>query len=145
MIIQYDLTDVFKIILNKLSFGLYRLPVQEIQITDSGNLRVDQIYFQNFFDDKSFTEKPGWLNSVDHEHQRELRDTWEQGIKTGIQVGLESASLEGQRIELTNNTTNPRHVEFLQKHYALCTEYNVAIQYHPKLGLVIINQKPDYL
>lgn len=119
--------------------------VQKIKITDTGNLRVDQIYFQNFRGDKSFTEKPGWGGSIDYKHQRELRDTWELGIKTGIEVGLYSASLEGQKIELTNNTTNPKHVEFLQKHYALCGEYNVAIQYHQKVGMCIINQKPNYL
>lgn len=142
---QYDLIDVFKIMLNKLSFGLYSLPVQEVKITPFGNLRVDQIYFQNFFGDKSFTEKPGWGSSINYKHQRELRDTWELGIKTGIEVGLYSASLEGQRIELTNNTTNPKHIEFLEKHYALCAEYNVAIQYHQLAGMCIINQKPNYL
>lgn len=95
---------------------------------------VESVYYKNFINDKSNFR----LSS-------ELREMWIQGIKTGIEVGLYSASLEGQRIELTNNTTNPKHIEFLEKHYALCAEYNVAIQYHPKVGMCIINQKPNYL
>jgi hypothetical protein len=113
-------------------------------ILEKPSNRVEQIYFQNFRNDKSFTEKPGWGNTIDYKHQRELRNTWELGIKTGIETGLCCASLEGQKIELTYNTTNPKHIQFLDKHYALCCEYGVAIQYHPVVGMCIINRKYEF-
>ena len=70
--------------------------------------------------------------------KQEMRETWDRGIKHGIEIGLRKASLEGQRIELTHNTTNEKHKEFLEKFYQLAAEYKCAVQYHPEVGMVVV-------
>jgi len=70
----------------------------------------------------------------------ELQENWDNGVKCGIDIGLQRASVEGQRIELNNNTKDARHKEFLQKFYKLADEYKCAIHYHPARGLQITDQ-----
>ena len=141
VIIYFGLILLAIFIVINISSRLINNNQQTKPILEKPSNHVEQIYFQNFRNDKSFIEKPGWGNTIDYKHQRELRDTWGKGIKTGIETGLRCASLEGQKIELTYNTKNPKHIEFLDKHYALCREYGVAIQYHPVVGMCIINRK----
>ena len=92
-------------------------------------------------DDKSFQEKEHPLSLLfgrKRYTQENMRQTWEQGIKHGIEIWLRKASLEGQRIELYNNTTSEKHKEFLEKFYQLADEYKCAIHYHPKVGMVVV-------
>jgi hypothetical protein len=96
-------------------------------------------------DDKSFQEKEHPLSllfGVKKYTKEDMKQIWQLGIKHGIEIGLRKASLEGQRIELSKNTTNERHREFIGKFYALASEYNCAIQYHPEVGMVIIARQP---
>lgn len=72
--------------------------------------------------------------------KQQMRETWHSGIRHGIEIGLRKASLEGQRLELYNNTQNPKHKEFLDKFYTLADEYKCAIAYHPETGMVIIER-----
>ncbi len=111
------------------------------------DLRVDNIFFEEMKDDKSFTEKTSVLEMLfggNKFSQKEIRETWDNGVKLGIEIGLRRASLEGQRIELMQNTTNERHKEYLKKSYELAAEYNCAIQYHPKVGMVVIDYHKGY-
>jgi hypothetical protein len=72
----------------------------------------------------------------------EMKETWNSGIKYGIETGLNAASLEGQIIELNNNNTLDRKKkEFLEKFYKLAEEYECTIQYHPKVGMVVIDRE----
>ena len=70
-----------------------------------------------------------------------MRETWDRGIKYGIEIGLRKSSLEGQRIELNQNTTDGKHKEFLEKFYQLSDEYKCAIQYHPEIGMVVVDRQ----
>ena len=107
------------------------------------NLRVEHIFKEEMKDDTSFQEKDSTLNLLfgnNKYSKQEMRETWNRGIKHGIEIGLRKASLEGQKIELNNNITNQNHKEFLEKFYQLANEYKCAIQYHPKYGMIIINR-----
>lgn len=107
------------------------------------DLRIERIFRDEMKDDKSFQEKPNFLSLLfgsNKYSQVEMRETWELGIKHGIELGLRKAGLEGQRIELNHNTIDPRHKEFLSKFYQLAAEYNCAIQHHPEIGMVVITQ-----
>jgi len=81
------------------------------------------------------------LGKWNTKHQRELRETWEMGIKHGIEIGLHKASLEGQRLEMYHNIKNPKHKEFLDKFYKLAGEYNCAIQFHFGDGMCVIDRE----
>ena len=105
------------------------------------NLRIEHIFKEATQGDKSFQEKESGLSILFGTHnysKQEMRETWDRGIKYGIEIGLRKASLEGQRIELNHNTTNERHKEFLEKFYQLAAEYKCAIQYHPEVGMVVV-------
>jgi hypothetical protein len=107
------------------------------------NLRVEHIFKEEMKDDTSFQEKDSTLNLLfgnNKYSKQEMRETWDRGIKHGIEIDLRKASLEGQKIELNNNITNQNHKEFLEKFYQLANEYKCAIQYHPKYGMIIINR-----
>jgi len=73
--------------------------------------------------------------------KHEMRETWNNGIKLGIEIGLNRASLEGQRIELNHNTPEGKNKEFLEKFYKLAEEYKCAIQYHPQIGMVVLDRE----
>ena len=94
--------------------------------------------------DTSFQEKPSLLAMIfgtSKYSSADMKETWNLGIKHGIEIGLRKASIEGQTIELNNNTQNNRHKEFLSKFYSLANEYKCAIQYHPQQGMVVIDRK----
>ncbi len=93
--------------------------------------------------DTSFTDK-GFLGITPKYSQSQVREYWFEAMALGMRKGLEMASLEGQRIELTTHLRNPRHKEFLEQFYKLAEEYNCAIQYHPLYGMCVIdlNKKP---
>lgn len=111
-----------------------------------GKLRIDHIFFEEMKGDKSFTEKPSFFEVLSggiKYTQQEAKGIWHQGIRHGIEIGLRKASLEGQRIELSyNSKPSPKSQEFIEKLYALCGEYECAIQYHPELGMVLVDRKP---
>lgn len=105
------------------------------------DLRIEHIFWEEMKDDKSFQEKEHPLSSFFGRAKytkEDMKQTWQRGIKHGIEIGLRKASLDGQRIELNNNTTDERHKEFLEKFYQLAAEYKCAVQYHPKVGMVVV-------
>lgn len=106
------------------------------------DLRIEHIFREVMQGDTSFQEKESGLSLLlgTKYTKREMRETWDRGIKRGIEIGLRKASLEGQRIELNNNNTNEKHKEFLEKFYQLASEYNCAIQYHPEVGIVVVDR-----
>jgi len=109
------------------------------------DLRIEQIFKEEMEGDTSFQEKPTTLERIfgkDKYSNIEMRETWDNGIKHGIEIGLNRSSLDGQIIELNKNTTKKKHKEFLEKFYKLAEEYNCAIQYHLKKGMVVIDR--DY-
>lgn len=105
------------------------------------DLRVEHIFKESMQGDTSFQEKDSGLSllfGINKYSKQEMRESWNKGIKHGIEIGLRKASLEGQRVELNNNTTNEKHKEFLEKFYQLANEYKCAVQYHPEVGLVVV-------
>lgn len=104
------------------------------------DLRIETIFREEMEGDTSFQEKESVLILLfggTKYTNADMRKTWHSGIKYGIEIGLHKASLEGQRIELHNNTINPEHKEFLEKFYKLAEEYGCAIQYHPEHGMIV--------
>lgn len=105
------------------------------------DLRIEHIFREEMEGDTSFQEKESGLRflfGTRKYYKHEMREVWHRGIKHGIEIGLRKASLEGQRIELNNNTTNEKHKEFLEKFYQLASEYKCAVQYHPEIGMVVV-------
>ena len=105
------------------------------------DLRIEHIFREEMKEDTSFQEKDSGLSLLFGTHKyskQEMRETWDRGIKHGIEIGLRKASLEGQRIELNHNTTEVKHKEFLEKFYQLSNEYKCAVQYHPEVGMVVV-------
>jgi hypothetical protein len=106
------------------------------------DLRVNHIFDEEMKDDKSFQEKNSLLSIIlgrNKYTKRELKETWERGIKHGIEIGLRRGSIEGQRIELTRNTTIQRHIDFIEEFYHLASHHNCAIAYHPEYGMIVID------
>jgi hypothetical protein len=111
------------------------------------DLRIQHIFDEYMKDDTSFREKDhplGVIFGTTKYSKKEMRETWHRGIKYGIEIGLRKASLEGQRIELSQNTLNEKNKEFLEKFYQLAHEYNCAIQYHPEYGMMVIERKLNF-
>jgi len=107
------------------------------------DLRIEHIFREEMKGDKSFQEKESGLSVLfgNNKYSKvEMRETWELGIKHGIEIGLRKASLEGQTIELNQNTPEGKHKEFIEKFYQLADEYDCAIQHHPEIGMVIITR-----
>lgn len=101
------------------------------------DLRVDYIFTEYFKNDTSFTEKSTLFNPIKYS-QIEAKNIWHKGIKLGIEIGLNSAGLAGQKIELERNCEDK---EFLEKFYKLCEDYSCKIQYHPVEGMCVIKTK----
>lgn len=100
--------------------------------------RIEFLFNRYFSGDTSFTEKNDFLTSLMGRakySQPEVRKIWQQGIKVGIETGLNAASTEGQMIELQENIQTEAQKEFFNKFNALCSEFNVGIRYHPLVGL----------
>lgn len=108
------------------------------------DLIIEKIFKEEMKGDTSFQEKPSGLEILfgrhKSKHQTELRETWDSGIKHGIEIGMRRTSLEGQKLELYGNTLKPEHKEFLDKFYELANEYGCAIQYHPEHGMIVVNK-----
>lgn len=109
----------------------------------STNRRVMEIMMEQRATDNSFKEKPFW-GFLPTYSQADMRETWFQGIEYGLEMGLNLASLEGQRITINNNMKNPRHKEFYEKFLKLAQEYKCAIQYHPQVGMCVIDRNYNY-
>jgi len=108
------------------------------------DLRIEHIFFEEMKGDTSFQEKESGLSLLfgsTKYSQSEMREAWDSGIKHGIEIGLRRASLEGQRIELDNNTPEGKNKEFIEKFYKLAEDYGCAIQHHPQHGMVILSRK----
>jgi hypothetical protein len=101
------------------------------------DLLIERIFREEMVGDTSFLGNKGATNT-------ELRETWDLGIKHGIEIGLRRASIEGQTIELNANVKDKRHRDFLIKFYALAEEYECAIQHSHKNGMLIIDRKPPH-
>jgi hypothetical protein len=71
--------------------------------------------------------------------QSECRKFWFQAMSIGMSEGLRMGSIEGQKIDLTNNCKEPRQKEFLEKFYKLAEEYNCAIVFHPEHGMIVVD------
>lgn len=106
------------------------------------DLRVEYIFQEEMKGDTSFQKEEGFLSSLFSPRitNSDLRDAWEKGIKHGIEIGLRKASLEGQQIEINQNSTSDVERMFLQEFHDLCSKYKCAIQYHPEKGMVVINR-----
>lgn len=105
------------------------------------DLRIEHIFREAMQGDTTFQEKESILSllfGTRKYSKQEMRETWERGIKHGIEIGLRKASLGGQRIELNHNTPEGKHKEFLEKFYQLADEYKCAVQYHPEFGMVVV-------
>lgn len=107
------------------------------------DIRIEQIFKEEMYGDTSFQEKENTLSLLFggmKYTQQDMKETWNKGIKHGIEIGLRKASLEGQQIELNSNTQEGKHKEFLKNFYRLADEYNCAIQYHPEKGMTVISR-----
>ena len=104
------------------------------------DLRVEYIFKQEMDGDTSFQDKGEFLGTLfpTKYNNKDMRETWHRGIKHGIEIGLRKASLEGQKIELNQNTPDGKHKEFIEKFYQLADEYKCSVQYHPEFGMVIV-------
>lgn len=104
-------------------------------------LLIDRIFDEEVGKNVPFNEKGSTLNSLfgrKYYTEKDIRENWCQGVRHGIEIGLRRASLEGQILELNNNTVDKKHKEFLERFYQLADEYSCAIQYHPIKGMTII-------
>jgi hypothetical protein len=106
------------------------------------NTNIDNMMATIKLEDNSFKEKETGLSLLFGGHkytQSEVREIWFNGIRVGIEHGLNNASLQGQKIEITRNMSNPRHKEFYDKFLELASKYNCQIQYHPLHGMVVVD------
>lgn len=115
---------------------------EELDRQKYGDPRIYRAMIEARKNDKSFTEKNGFLGLPIKYSQVECREFWFQAIEIGIREGLRIGSIEGQRIDLYNNCTEQRQKDFLEKFYKLAEEYNCAVVYHPVEGMVIKDLKP---
>jgi hypothetical protein len=108
------------------------------------DIRIENIFAEEMKGDTSFQERESGLSLLfggTKYDKHEMRETWDSGIKLGIEIGLNRASLEGQRIELNHNALEGKNKEFLEKFYKLAEEYKCAIQYHPQIGMVVLDRE----
>ena len=109
--------------------------------------RVDYIFNEQMKGDTSFQDRESLFSLMfggTKYSKQDMRETWNLGIKHGIEIGLHKASLEGQIVELHRNTTNKKQQEFLDKLYKLCEEYKCAIQHHPEVGMVVVSKEIEF-
>lgn len=108
------------------------------------DLYIEKIFMEETVGDTSFQNETNFLDFLFSRKKytdEDMRKTWDRGTRRGIEIGLSRASVEGQRVELHNNTTSERHKEFLRKFYELADKYNCAIQFHPIYGMMIVTQE----
>lgn len=107
------------------------------------DIRIENIFREEMKGDTSFQEKESGLILLfggNKYSKFEMKETWNRGIKLGIEIGLRKASLEGQRIELNYNTPEGKNKEFLEKFYQLANGYKCAIKYHPEIGMTVVSR-----
>lgn len=109
------------------------------------DFKIEQIFREEMEGDTSFNDNSPssikeMLFGVNYSNH-DMKETWDMGIKHGIEIGLNRASLEGQKIELNHNTEEGKNKEFLEKFYKLAAEYGCAIQYHPQMGMVVLDME----
>ena len=107
------------------------------------NARIEIIMDEYRRNDKSFQEKETNFEKMLRPFgkkfsKQEMRDNWHMGIRHGIEIGFNKASIEGQKLEIYHKVKDTKHKEFLDKFYALAVKYNCAIQYHPQHGMIIV-------
>jgi hypothetical protein len=105
-----------------------------------GDVRIFNAIQTARITDKSFTDR-GFLGITKKYSQSECREIWFKAMALGMLEGLRISTIEGQRIDIFNNSKEPRHIEFLEKFYKLAEEYNCAIVYHPHIGMVVTDLK----
>lgn len=108
--------------------------------------RIDYIFHQEMKDDTSFQEKENPFTLIfggRNYSKNQVRETWHNGIKKGIEIGLMRASLEGQMVELNKSIDNERHLNFFKEFCTLSEKYECYIQYHPQTGMVIIDRNRE--
>lgn len=108
------------------------------------NDRIEYIFKEELKDDTSFLDKESIISRLFNRSSytnMDMRETWHNGIKYGIEIGLKRSSPEGQIIELNKNTKKGKNKEFLLKFYKLTKEYQCSVEYHPELGMVILDKK----
>ncbi len=96
--------------------------------------------------DNSFKEKPTFLSLLLGSRkftQSEVREIWLSGIRRGIEIGLNKASLEGQKIEIRSNIRDERQKEFYERFLLLADSYDCQIQYHPSHGMCVVDLNRD--
>lgn len=110
------------------------------------NLRVEFIFKHEMDGDTSFQERGlASLLRPSRYDSEDMRETWYRGIKHGIEIGLRRGSVEGQKIDINQNTIDPKHKEFLEKFYKLAEEYKCEISYHPEFGMMVLDRSPRAL
>lgn len=106
--------------------------------------RIEMIFHEAVAKDNSFNEKENFFTTLFggiNYSQAEVKGIWERGVKHGIEIGLNKAGLDGQKVELYKNTSDSNQKEFLDRFYELANKYHCAIQYHPEHGMVVIDQR----
>lgn len=109
------------------------------------DIRIENIFAKEMQGDTSFLDKGSSLIRLfgrSSYSDMDMRETWHKGIKHGIEIGLNRTNIQGQVIELNNNTPEGKNKEFLKKFYKLAEEYKCAIEYHPQKGMIVIDR--DY-
>jgi hypothetical protein len=107
------------------------------------DLRINEIFYKEMNGDTSFNHKENLLSIIfggNKYTQQEVKEIWNNGIKLGIEIGLNYGGFEHQMIELKQTTdieNNLKHKDFLEKFYKLAQDYNCVIKYNPKNGLKI--------
>lgn len=91
--------------------------------------------------DNSFLDRPAGLGLAleiffgsRKYSQLEAREIWHLGVKEGISLGLNHASLEGRKIQLDDSAISQKNKDFIQKYRKLAYEYGCAIQYNAEQG-----------
>ena len=103
--------------------------------------RIEYLMSEIKLNDNSFTEKPflgGILGRIRYSPKK-LRKIWLDGIRYGIELGLNKSSLSGQVIELNENLQSPQEKAFYDEYIKLARKYNCAIQYHPVVGMKVVH------
>lgn len=103
--------------------------------------RVEQIFFEEMRNDTAYQGRESVLELIFpvRYNKDDMRRTWHLGVKHGIEIGLNRASIKGQRVNLFNHAATPKQKEFLEKSYALSEEYNCQITYHPRYGMLVMD------
>lgn len=103
---------------------------------------VEHVFRKHMINDTSFLEKDHPLQIIFGRNKYtklDMRETFHRGVRLGIEIGMNEVSPQGQIIQLNSNT-KPKHREFLDKLYSLCEEHKCSIEYHPEVGMVVLDK-----